>query len=112
MLEGFTCDLTARQLLRHFDEIGAGYLDERILFHERRAADYEAKARRVETACRTGTDAEAALVFWPAYGDDLRRHARRHRQRSLALARLRDQLSMHEIYRLGERDLQALEWRG
>lgn len=104
MLEAFTCDLTARQLLRH--------LDERILFHERRAADDEAKARHVETASRTGTEAEAALVFWPAYGADLRRHARRHRQRSLAFARLRDQLSMHEIYRLAGRDLKALEWRG
>ena len=103
MIEGLRVDLTADELTR--------LLEERIEHHREVAADCDSRRIRLQavvTPDPDDTDEQLAAAL-PAYVDNLERRAERHRDRADALEFLRDHLVAHEIYRLGETDLEMLQ---
>lgn len=101
MIEGLKVDLTAEELARA--------IDERIEHHNHVAADCDARRLRLQAVTVPGTDTEEQLAAaWPGYLDNLERRAERHRERAGALRFIRDHLSSHERYRLGQDDLESL----
>ena len=102
MIEGLKVDVTADELIR--------VLEERIDSHREIAEDCEQRRARLEAITTPDPeDTEQQLAAaWPGYLENLERRAERHRDRAYALAFLRDHVIAHEVYRLGEDDLEIL----
>ena len=103
MVEGLKVELTADELTR--------LLEARIAHHREVAADCDTRRVRLQAVITPDpNDTEEQLAAaWPPYLDNLERRAERHRDRAGALQFLRDHLVAHEIYRLGESDLEMLQ---
>lgn len=102
MIEGLKIDVTADELIR--------LLDGRIDNHRGIAEDCDRRRVRLEAVTTPDPEdtEEQLAAAWPPYLENLERRAERHRERAGALAFLRDHVVSHEIYRLGEDDLQVL----
>ena len=103
MVEGLRVDLAADELAR--------LIDARVEHHKAVAADCERRRTRLQAVTAPDPDdtEEQLAAAWPAYLEHLERRAERHRDRAGALQFLRDHLIAHEIYRLGEEDLETLQ---
>jgi hypothetical protein len=103
MIEGLKVELTADELTR--------LLADRIEHHRDVASDCDARRTRLQgTTASDPDDTEQQLAAaWPHYLEHLERRAERHRERAGALQFLREHLVAHEVYRLGEEDLQMLQ---
>ncbi len=103
MIEGLKVELTA-------DELGR-LLERRVEHHREVAADCDSRRIRLRTVTTPNPDdtEEQLAAAWPPYLENLERRAERHRDRADALQFLREHLVAHEIYRLGEDDLETLQ---
>jgi hypothetical protein len=103
MIEGLKIELTADELVRH--------LDERIRHHHGRAAELETRFKQAETLVSASEedDEDGHSMCWPGFAHDLQRRAARHKDRETLLMFFRNHVIGHEIYRLSEADLRALE---
>ena len=103
MIEGFTIEVPAEEIMRR--------LDERIEYHHELADECDRKRIRLEATGSLDQDDEDYEIAgaWPAYPEHLQRSAERHRQREAVLVFIRERVIPSEVYRLGERDLRWLQ---
>lgn len=103
MIEGLHLDVPAHELMAR--------IDDRIAYHEARAAACEARLGRLaEITDEADSELEPVHPFREIRPrDGVERMLRSHRDRAAFLGFLRDHLVADEIYRLGETDLQTLE---
>jgi len=103
MIEGLKVDLTGEELRR--------LLEQRIKHHKEVAADCDQRQfrlRAVTTPNPEDTEEQLAAA-WPPYVEHLDRRGERHRDRAEAMQFLHDHLISHEIYRVGQEELELLQ---